>query len=92
MRPFHSSLKDVSQYYIEGRLKKEIKTNNSDIKKESDEDIPGEDEKIRSIINKKNSIQSAKMKEIEKKGSTISDIDKEKLSPKILPKLTKYKR
>ena len=92
MRPFHSSLKDVNQYYIEGRLKKEIKTNNSDIKKESDEEIPGEDERIRSIINKKNSIQSAKTKEIEKKESTISDIDKEKLSPKILPKLTESQK
>ena len=64
----------------------EIKKNKSEINKESEEEILGEDERIKSIINKKN-IKSAKIKEIEKIESTISDIDKEKLSTKILPKL-----
>ena len=70
------------------KYKKEIEENN---KNEELEKLKINYEELNNnynILTKENSIQSAKMKEIEKKESTISDIDKEKLSTKILPKLT----
>ena len=66
----------------------ENKKNKSVINHESDQELSVEEEKIKSILNKKNKIKSAKNKNLSRKENTKtqSDIEEGKLSPRKLNK------